>query len=52
MTSLDRDAALSDRLCRRVHARDDNVFVISLLFTYFAVPREYQHRVLFWASSA
>jgi tellurite resistance protein TerC len=26
----------------------DNVFVISLLFTYFAVPREYQHRVLFW----
>jgi len=26
----------------------DNVFVISLVFTYFAVPREYQHRVLFW----
>lgn len=26
----------------------DNVFVISLIFTYFAVPREYQHRVLFW----
>jgi len=26
----------------------DNVFVWSLLLTYFAVPREYQHRVLFW----
>lgn len=26
----------------------DNVFVISLIFTYFAIPRKYQHRVLFW----
>jgi tellurite resistance protein TerC len=26
----------------------DNVFVISLIFTYLAVPRLYQHRVLFW----
>ena len=26
----------------------DNVFVISMIFTYFAVPRKYQHRVLFW----
>ena len=26
----------------------DNVFVIALIFTYFAVPRLYQHRVLFW----
>ena len=26
----------------------DNVFVISLIFTYFAVPLKYQHRVLFW----
>ena len=26
----------------------DNVFVISLVFTAFAVPRQYQHRVLFW----
>jgi tellurite resistance protein TerC len=26
----------------------DNIFVISLIFTYFAIPREYQHRVLFW----
>ncbi len=26
----------------------DNVFVIALLFTYFSVPREYQHKVLFW----
>lgn len=26
----------------------DNVFVISLIFGYFQVPRPYQHRVLFW----
>ena len=26
----------------------DNVFVIALIFTYFRVPREHQHRVLYW----
>ena len=26
----------------------DNVFVIALLFAYFKVPSEHQHRVLFW----
>ena len=26
----------------------DNVFVFALVFTYFAVPRQYQHRVLFY----
>ncbi|MFZ5561207.1 MAG: TerC family protein [Pseudomonadota bacterium] len=26
----------------------DNVFVISLIFTFLGVPRIYQHRVLFW----
>ncbi|MFZ4540868.1 MAG: TerC family protein [Rickettsiales bacterium] len=26
----------------------DNVFIISLIFTYFAIPPLYQHRVLFW----
>jgi tellurite resistance protein TerC len=26
----------------------DNLFVIAMLFGYFAVPRIYQHRVLFW----
>lgn len=26
----------------------DNVFVISLILGYFKIPREYQHRVLFW----
>ena len=26
----------------------DNVFVIALIFGFFAIPREYQHRVLFW----
>ena len=30
----------------------DNVFVISLIFTYFAIPRIYQHRVLVWESWA
>lgn len=26
----------------------DNVFVIALIFSFFALPRIYQHRVLFW----
>lgn len=26
----------------------DNLFVFLLLFRYFSVPQEYQHRVLFW----
>jgi tellurite resistance protein TerC len=26
----------------------DNVFVIAMLFGFFAVPKVYQHRVLFW----
>jgi tellurite resistance protein TerC len=26
----------------------DNVFVIALIFSYFRVPLQYQHRVLFW----
>ncbi|MBL9031234.1 MAG: TerC family protein [Phycisphaerae bacterium] len=26
----------------------DNVFVIAIIFSYFAVPAKYQHRVLFW----
>jgi tellurite resistance protein TerC len=26
----------------------DNIFVIATIFSYFAVPRRYQHRVLFW----
>jgi tellurite resistance protein TerC len=26
----------------------DNVFVIALIFSFFAVPRQYQYRVLFW----
>jgi tellurite resistance protein TerC len=26
----------------------DNLFVFLMLFTYFCVPREYRHRVLFW----
>lgn len=26
----------------------DNIFVIALIFAYFKVPSQYQHRVLFW----
>ncbi|MHB1309639.1 MAG: TerC family protein, partial [Limisphaerales bacterium] len=26
----------------------DNIFVFALLFSYFAVPLKYQHKVLFW----
>jgi tellurite resistance protein TerC len=26
----------------------DNIFVIAMIFTFFAVPPVYQHRVLFW----
>ncbi len=26
----------------------DNIFVMVLIFNYFGVPREFQHRVLFW----
>ncbi len=26
----------------------DNIFVIALIFSFFAIPRHHQHRVLFW----
>ncbi|HCR85200.1 MAG TPA: hypothetical protein DIV86_00825 [Alphaproteobacteria bacterium] len=26
----------------------DNIFAISLIMAYFAIPRKYQHRLLFW----
>ena len=26
----------------------DNIFVIVMIFSYFAIPPQYQHRVLFW----
>jgi tellurite resistance protein TerC len=26
----------------------DNIFVIALIFAFFAIPAKYQHRVLFW----
>src|SRR5436190_8948834 len=26
----------------------DNVFVIALIFAYFRIPPQYQHRVLYW----
>jgi len=30
----------------------DNIFVFVLIFSHFAVPAQYQHRVLFWGFSA
>jgi tellurite resistance protein TerC len=29
----------------------DNVFVISLIFTFFAIPPKYQYRALLWGIS-
>ncbi len=26
----------------------DNIFVIAMIFGFFSIPRQYQHRVLFW----
>lgn len=26
----------------------DNIFVIAMIFSFLAIPRQYQHRVLFW----
>ncbi|MET0172476.1 MAG: TerC family protein [Agrobacterium vaccinii] len=26
----------------------DNIFIIAMIFSYFALPRQYQHRVLLW----
>ncbi|MCB0705828.1 MAG: TerC family protein [Saprospiraceae bacterium] len=26
----------------------DNIFVIAMIFSYFRIPKQYQHRVLFW----
>ena len=26
----------------------DNIFIIAIIFSYFAIPNKYQHRVLFW----
>ncbi|HET9054828.1 MAG TPA: hypothetical protein VFM90_11675, partial [Cyclobacteriaceae bacterium] len=26
----------------------DNIFVMIMIFSYFSVPNEYQHKVLFW----
>ncbi|KXG86755.1 TerC family protein [Agrobacterium bohemicum] len=26
----------------------DNIFIIAMIFSYFAIPRQYQHRVLLW----
>jgi len=30
----------------------DNIFIFVVIFTFFHIPSEVQHRVLFWGSSA
>ena len=44
-----RRARVPHRLPHRAVALSfDNIFVFIVIFNYFAVPAEYQHRVLFW----
>jgi tellurite resistance protein TerC len=49
-TQMGRDAAINFYTAYVIEQSLslDNIFVISVIMGYFAVPREYQHRVLFW----
>lgn len=46
-TSVHRDEFITGYIIE-LSLSMDNVFVIALIFQYFAVPLKYQHRVLFW----
>jgi tellurite resistance protein TerC len=46
-TRLERDEFITGYIIE-LSLSMDNVFVIALIFSYFAVPLKYQHRVLFW----
>ena len=46
-TSVERDEFITGYIIE-LSLSMDNVFVIALIFQYFAVPAKYQHRVLFW----
>lgn len=46
-TSVERDEFITGYIIE-LSLSMDNVFVIALIFQYFAVPLKYQHRVLFW----
>ena len=46
-TNLERDEFITGYIIE-LSLSMDNVFVIALIFQYFAVPPKYQHRVLFW----
>ena len=43
-----RRSSTSPATSSRSRLSVDNIFVIALIFAYFAVPAIYQHRVLFW----
>jgi tellurite resistance protein TerC len=46
-TNVERDEFITGYIIE-LSLSMDNVFVIALIFQYFAVPAKYQHRVLFW----
>jgi tellurite resistance protein TerC len=46
-TSVERDEFITGYIIE-LSLSMDNVFVIAIIFSYFAVPLAYQHRVLFW----
>jgi tellurite resistance protein TerC len=46
-TNVERDEFITGYIIE-LSLSMDNVFVIALIFQYFAVPPKYQHRVLFW----
>lgn len=46
-TSVQRDEFITGYIIE-LSLSMDNVFVIALIFSYFKVPPQYQHRVLFW----
>ena len=46
-TTMDTDVQVTGYIVEKSLSMD-NVFVIALIFSFFAIPRKYQHRVLFW----
>jgi tellurite resistance protein TerC len=46
-TQLERDEFVTGYIIELALSMD-NVFVIAIIFSYFAVPLQFQHRVLFW----
>ncbi len=47
---MDSVGTLSDRWVVEQTLAFDNVFVMAMIFSYFAIPAQYQHRVLFYGN--